>query len=260
MKVLAGSSWGFTTETLVATYKAIPSLTMPPPSGSPNCSSPIWTSLRWSRTKPWGLWPDAIKRPRRPTSGQRLGSSPWGRTYNYAGSSSMLAPSKPYTQVTSPSLTPAFSGLPSRPNTTAHSESCESEVMTLTPPSHLRGHGVWGHLPSGQTPLPGPDDRGDHPVPGDQQKCLWLPPLQLTQLNNFYHGHTTASSPSSVPANALGFSPTATAPSLTCPWPWRTSPPSGSRQSSLPYSKQANQPLWAPPIAPFLFSRPPLRY
>ena len=57
-----------------------PSWTMLPPSGSSKYRPPIWTNLRWSRTKPWGSRPDAIKMPRRPTSGRRLGSSSWGRT------------------------------------------------------------------------------------------------------------------------------------------------------------------------------------
>ena len=50
MKALAGSSWGFTTEMLVASYKVIVrpilSATMPPQSGSPKYPHPIWTSLR----------------------------------------------------------------------------------------------------------------------------------------------------------------------------------------------------------------------
>ena len=41
-------------------------------------------------------------------------------------------------------------------------------------------------------------------------RCLWLLPLQLTQPNNFYHGHTAAPSPCSIPAIALGFRPTVT--------------------------------------------------
>ena len=56
-----------------------PSSIMPPPSGSPMCPQPIWTNLRWSRTKLWGSRPVAFKRPRRPTSEPRLKSFPWGR-------------------------------------------------------------------------------------------------------------------------------------------------------------------------------------
>ena len=76
-KSLAGSNWGLTTKTLVATYKAIvrPSLTTPIPSGSPKCPQHTWLNLRWSWTRLWGPWPVAIKRPRRPFSQPRLRSS-----------------------------------------------------------------------------------------------------------------------------------------------------------------------------------------
>ena len=40
-KALAGSCWGFTTETLLVTYKAIVPL-----SGSPKCPLPTWTNLK----------------------------------------------------------------------------------------------------------------------------------------------------------------------------------------------------------------------
>ena len=83
-------------------------------------------------------------------------------------------------------------------------------------------------------------------------KPLWPPATPLpTALTIWTSSTLNTWVPQTFPTSAL---------SLTCPWPRRTSPPSGSRRSSLPYSKQANQPLWAPPIAPFLSSRPPLRY
>ena len=73
MKALAGSSWGFTTESPKPWCPRIrslcaPSSTMLPPSGSPKYPPPIWTNLRWYRTKPWGLRLEAIERSRRPTS------------------------------------------------------------------------------------------------------------------------------------------------------------------------------------------------
>ena len=55
MKALAGSSWGFTTEMLVASYKVIVrpilSATMPPPSGSPKISSSHLDKLKVIQNK-----------------------------------------------------------------------------------------------------------------------------------------------------------------------------------------------------------------
>ena len=78
MKALPESSWGFTTETLMSTYRAIvrPILNYAAPIWLTQVSSLIWANLRWFRTKLCGSWLLAIKRPRLPTSEPRLGSSP----------------------------------------------------------------------------------------------------------------------------------------------------------------------------------------
>ena len=99
------------------------------------CPIPIWTNLRWSRIRLWRSRPVAIKRSWHPTSKQRLGSFPWGRTQNCALSSSMLAPSNPCTPVISlspptPPPPPTPTGLPSRPRTIASLEASEKEVTT----------------------------------------------------------------------------------------------------------------------------------
>ena len=54
--------------------------TTPPPSGSPKYPQHTWTSLSWSKTRPWGSRPDATKTLWRHTSGRRLGFSLWGRS------------------------------------------------------------------------------------------------------------------------------------------------------------------------------------
>ena len=54
----------------------VPSSTTPHPTGLPKHPHHTWTSLRWDRRRLWGSRQDATKRPRRPTSEQRLGSSP----------------------------------------------------------------------------------------------------------------------------------------------------------------------------------------
>ena len=92
-------------------------------------------------------------------------------TWNYAASSSMLAPFHPLHPRHLPPRPPpsAHSGLPSRPHTTASSGAWESEVTTLTASPHLRGCPGRGRLPPGQTPPSRLDDRGNHPVPGAQQ-------------------------------------------------------------------------------------------
>ena len=113
---------------------------------------------------------------------------------------SALQPLHPSHVIVTSLPTPAPSGLPSRPHTTA--QACESEVTTPTPlpPPHLRGRAGRGRLPPGQTPPLGLDDRGDHPVPCAQQGANGSPSLQLTQPNNCYHGHSAAPSLSSAPA------------------------------------------------------------
>ena len=172
MKALTGSSWGFTTETLVATYKAIvrPILNyMLPPSGSLKYPPPIWTKLRWSRTKPWGSRPEAIKRPRRPTSGQRLGCSLrahldlcWQQFY--ASALQTLHPS--HLIVTSPPPQGYPPGI--IPPHTPRPASQRWRPQRPHPP-HIRGQAGRGRLSLAQTLPPRPDDRGNHPVPGTQQ-------------------------------------------------------------------------------------------
>ena len=215
MKALAGSSWCFTTETLVATYKAIvsPILSYAAPSGSPKYFPPIWTNLRWSRTKPWWSRPDAIERPRRPTSGRRLGSSPKEALRTLLPAVLCQRPPTPSPQSPNchiPSRPPTSQGYPPGLIPPHTPRPASQRWRPQRPLPHLRGRAGRGRFPLGQTPPQGPDDRRDHPIPGTQQGAHSSIPLQLTQPNNFYHSHSAAPSLSSVPSIVPGFKPTVT--------------------------------------------------
>ena len=100
MKVLAGSSWGFTIKLWWPRIRLSYPLAILPLSGSFKCPLSTWTNLRWSRTRLRGSRQDAIQKPRCPTSEPRLESSPWGRTWNFVLSSFMVSPFNPCTPVT----------------------------------------------------------------------------------------------------------------------------------------------------------------
>ena len=173
MKALAGSYWGFITETLVAIYKAIVRLILN--YTVPTCftqeSSTHMDKLEVIPNKGLRI-AVAIKRPRCPTSEPRLVFSPEGALT--AVLSAILYQCIP-TYATQSCIhlpfCPRPSGTTSRPHTTVSLEACELEVTTPSPSSHLWWRSGRGNLLLGQTPLTKSNDRGDRPVSGTQQSA-----------------------------------------------------------------------------------------
>ena len=136
MKTLAGSSWGFTTETLVATYKAIvrPILNYAEPNWFTQVSSSHLDKLEVIHNKALRVATGCHQKAAASHLRAETGPPPEGALRTLLPSVLCLRPPTPSPQ--SPPLPPpAPSGLPSRPHTTTHSEACESEVTTPTPPS-----------------------------------------------------------------------------------------------------------------------------
>ena len=144
MKALAGSSWGFTTETLVATHKANvrPILNYAGPIWFTHVSSSHLDKLEVIQNKTLRVATGCPQKAAASCLKAETGVLPlrahlelcWQQFY-----ASALQPLHPsHLIVTSP---PTPSGL----GTTAHSKACESEATTLTqPPSpHRRSHQQW---------------------------------------------------------------------------------------------------------------------
>ena len=170
MKALAGSNWGFTIKTLVATYKAIvrPILNYALPSGSPKCPHHTWANLRWS--SPEQGFED---RDRSPSTGRGVPpqSRDWGHPLKCSLRtvfSTVLCPR--------PSTVPfqsSYRYLSSRPPLPLDYPPGLISPYPKRPASkkwrpHLWWRAGGGRLPLSQTPPTRPDDRGDRLVSGTQ--------------------------------------------------------------------------------------------
>ena len=147
MKALAGSSWGFTTKTLLATYKAIvrPILNYAAHIWFTQISSTYLDKLEVIQNKALRIATECLQKAAASHLRAETGVLPL-RTHVelcyqqfYASALKPLHPS--HLIVTSP---PDPSGQPSSPHTTVPSEACESEVTTLTShPPHGSGPGIY---------------------------------------------------------------------------------------------------------------------
>ena len=152
MKALAGSSWDFTTEMLVATYKAIvrPILNYAAPIWFTQISSTHLDKLEVIQNKALRISTGCHQKAASSHLRAETGALPLRADLElccqqfYASALQPLLPS--HLIITSPP-TPASSGLSSGPHATAPSEVCKSEVTTLTPSPSSSGT-CWKRAPT----------------------------------------------------------------------------------------------------------------
>ena len=228
MKALAGSSWGFTTENLVAMCKAIVRPIM-------NYATHIWfTQVSSShmdkleviqnkalRIATWCHLKASVTHLRAETV-----SSQWGRTWNSVPSNLMLAPFNPCTAVTS-SLPPLPISAPLRTTLQAlfHRipRGLRVRVVNLNAPPDLSSLVVsWrSYIPRREVSN---ETRwlGDHPVSGTQQGVLGCPPRSGPSPNSCCLSFIDVPSPTSALDTARSSCPSLQwphMPRLPCHWP-----------------------------------------